>query len=106
MDEREAARLVLARTARPIADLRDIEPDSEAVSHEDRPRALTPSNIVRLKMTAPGEKLMRVMEIRMTPTGSAPIRVDYVVDMPPDAQGRAAAAALLPELPTSPRIPP
>ena len=37
---------------------------------------------------------------------AAPIRVDYVVDMPPDAEGRAAAAALLPELPTSPRIPP
>jgi len=57
-------------------------------------------------MTAPGEQLMRVMEIRMTPTGNAPIRVDYVVDMPPDAEGRAAAAAaLLPELPTFPRMP-
>ena len=100
LDESEAARLVLARAARPITDLRDIQAMAGSFNGEDRPLAFTPSNIVRLKMTEPGEPLMLVMEIRLTPIGRAPYRVDYAFDMPVDAAARAPAAAPPPpELP-------
>jgi hypothetical protein len=102
MDESEAARLVLARAVRPITDLRDIQAVSGSFNGESRPLAFTPANIIRLKMTSPGEPLMLVMEIRLTPSGGAPYRVDYAFDIPQDATVRATVAAPpLPALPAS-----
>jgi len=102
MDGREVARLVLARTTRPIADLREFGASVEVFNREDQPLVVTPSNIIRLKLIAPGEPLMRVIELRLTPTGKAPVRVDYLVDLPRDAASGAANAAPLPDLPTPP----
>ena len=102
MDESEAARVVLARAIHPITDLRDIQVAAGSVVEEDRPLTVTPSNIIRLQLTEPGEPLMRVSEIRLTPLGSAPYRVDYAFDMPQKAASRTTVAAPpLPELPAA-----
>ncbi len=104
MDERAAARLVAARTARPYTEVSDLEPDIAPAANEDRPRSVLPSNIVRLKLMEPGEPLMRVIELRLTPAGRAPIRVDYVVDLPPDQGAKTVSdAPPLPELRVAPR---
>jgi len=103
MDEREAARVVAVRTAGALTDLRNIATDSAAVIREDRPRGVMPSNILRLTLTAPGEPLTRISEIRTTPAGTAPVRVDYTIDMPREEGRRTAAdAPPFPELPPAP----
>jgi hypothetical protein len=102
MDEREAERLVLSRAVAPITDLRDLNAVAGSFSGEDRPLAFMPSNIIRLKMIEPGDPLMQIIEIRLTPLARTPYRIDYAVDLPPDAATSAINnAALLPELPTA-----
>jgi type II secretory pathway component PulK len=96
-----AARLVAARALRPVDDIADLlGPGSGLRPDIDRPLVATPSNIIRLHLTVAGEPLMRIVSIRANPAGTAPYRIDYVVDLPPDAAARALAhAAPPPELP-------
>jgi len=93
-----------ARTARPFTDLRDLEPDTAPAANEDHPRSVMPSNIVRLTLSAPQEPLMRIIELRLTAEGGAPIRIDYVVNLPPNQAARGASdAPPLPEFRVAPR---
>lgn len=99
MDERAAARIVQRRAAEPITDLSGFA--TAARGAEDHAVGLRPSNIVRVKLIVPGEPLMRVIEARLTPSGAAPFRVDYVVDLPPDLSADISEVAPLPNPPAA-----
>lgn len=62
-----------------------------------------PANTLRLSLRAPGEPLLQLRSITLTPTGSAPTRIDYAVALPPD-RGDPSPAELveLPPVLTSP----
>ena len=100
MDEREAARVVAARTLHPITELGDLPGGlGEVAAPVDRPLTLLPSNIIRLKLSEMDDPLVHIVSIRLTPGAAAPYRIDYVVDLPADAATPAA-----PEAPTLPAI--
>lgn len=87
MDEREAARFVATR-AQPRTNLRDVQAMTGAANTEeveDRPLSLTPSNIMRLSVTEPGDPLRHVIGVRLTPLGPSPFRIDYAIDLPQTA---------------------
>jgi hypothetical protein len=96
IDEREAARLVAARSDRPITNTRDV---IAAEATPTRPLELIPSNIIRLKLTTAADPLTHIVSFRLTPTGAAPYRIDFAVDLPQDAAARVQAAAPIPPLP-------
>jgi hypothetical protein len=100
MDERTASRIVASRAASPITDLGDLRALGEGVGGEDQPLVLLPGNIIRLKLTQPGEPLMYVMTVRLTPPGKTPYRVEYAVKLPLDAAARALISADLPNFPS------
>jgi len=100
MDERAASRIVASRAASPITDLLDLRALGEGAGGEDHPLVLLPGNIIRLKLSEPGEPLMYVVTIRLTPLGKTPYRVEYAVRLPLDAVARALTAADLPNFPS------
>ena len=61
---------------------------------------LLPGNMIRLKLSEPGEPLMYVVTIRLTPLGKTPYRVEYAVRLPLDTVARALTAADLPNFPS------
>jgi hypothetical protein len=98
LNEREAASLVASRAARPIRNLRDFGA-AAGRGDEDRSLDVMPSNVIRLQLALPDEPLLRTIEERVTPEGKAPIRTDYVVDLPSQAAGgELNDAPPLPEL--------
>ncbi len=104
LDEREAARLVAARTARPVRSLRDVGGAAASGGDEDRPLGVMPSSVIRLQLMQPGEPLLRTLELRLTPTARAPVHVDYVVELPSEPpRSDIGDAPPLPELPATPQ---
>jgi type II secretory pathway component PulK len=103
MDEEAAARLVAERVGHPITNALDIASTLEQPPSEDQPLFVMPSNIIRLTATVVGDPLLHSMAIRLTPSGPAPYRIDFVVDLPQNAATRGPARAEpLPELPQAP----
>jgi Type II secretion system (T2SS), protein K len=100
MDERAASRIAASRAASPITDLLDLRALGEGAGGEDQPLVLLPGNMIRLKLSEPGEPLMYVVTIRLTPLGKTPYRVEYAVRLPLDAVARALTAADLPNFPS------
>ena len=100
MDERAASRIVASRAASPITDLLDLQALGEGVGGEDQTLVLLPGNIIRLKLTEPGEPLMQIVTIRLTPLGKTPYRIDYAVNLPLDAAARALIVTDLPNFPS------
>lgn len=100
IDEGEAARLVAARAAQPIRSLEDLGSAARR-GDENRPLDFMPSGVIRLQLSEPGEPLMRTLELRVTPNGTAPIRTDYVIDLPSEAARRGAG-----DVPPLPEMPP
>jgi type II secretory pathway component PulK len=100
MDEEAAARIIAERARHPITNALDITSALEQPPSEDQPLFVMPSNIIRLTATVAGDPLLHSIAIRLTPSGPAPYRIDYAVDLPSNAATRfPLRVEPLPELP-------
>ncbi len=103
VDERGADRLVSARETQPLTSLIQMEQVAEAVIPYDPVKiSPTPAGSLRMTTTFPGDPLMHIVSIRLTPTAPAPYRIDYSVDLPLSAQARDELQA--PDLPPFPDL--
>jgi hypothetical protein len=65
-----------------------------------------PGNNLRLKAAFPNDPLEHIVSIALTPTGDAPYRIDYAVELPRAADMQAAlSAADVPGFPSLEQIP-
>jgi type II secretory pathway component PulK len=88
-------RIVAARTLHPITSIVDLlSPASGLKPDIDRPLVVTPSNLIRLELTTPGDALVHVVTVRLTPAAQMmPYHIDFAIDLPRDAADRALSSA-------------
>ena len=97
IDQQQAARVAEQRLRSPLTDLHDLP--AGISPREDQPLVTTPSDIVRLTLTAEGDPLTRTVSVQLTPGAPAPYRIRFAVDLPQSPAIGGPVPAPLPELP-------
>lgn len=97
IDEQEATRVAEHRLRSPLTDLHDLP--AGISPREDQPLATTPSDIVRLTLTAEDDPLAHIISVQLTPGGPAPYRIRFAVDLPQSGAAAGPVPVPLPELP-------
>jgi hypothetical protein len=100
MSEQAIHRLIAYRTTHPIGSALDVE-QATGLSVAPDELGYLPSNSIRLQITSVTEPLVHNIALRLTPSGPAPFRIDYSVDLPGATIAATPPAAPLPDVPVS-----
>ena len=94
IDASEAERLIRARAAGPLTSLDQATTRELRTGDENPQPSFLPANIIRLQFAAPDEPRIRVLQLRVTPAGMVPVRVDFATELPRAATGWALSIPL------------